>query len=34
MCLIDEKKFRISLKRIPVYKVVVDEGDSYKSPFH
>lgn len=34
MCVVDEKKFRISLKRIPIYKVVVDEGDSYKSPFH
>ena len=34
MCVVDEKKFRISLKRIPIYKVVVDKGDSYKSPFH
>lgn len=34
MCVVDEKKFRISLKRIPVYKVVLDEGDTYKSPFH
>jgi hypothetical protein len=34
MCVVDEKKFRISLKRIPIYKVVLDEGDAYKSPFH
>lgn len=34
MCLVDEKKFRISLKRIPIYKVVLDVRDAYKSPFH
>lgn len=33
MCLLDTKRFRFTLKKIPVYKVVVERDTHYRSPY-
>lgn len=33
MCLLDTRRFRFTLKKIPVYKVVVERDTHYRSPY-